>query len=62
MKTCDICGKPLERWYVDVKMKSGPWADVCLACFETQGSSIGQGVGQLYQLNLTTMEWEKIAG
>lgn len=60
--TCNICGKILDHWYADAKLRSGQWADLCLSCFESQGIGIGTDTGRLFQVNQTTQKWEKIAG
>ena len=45
---CDICNKETNE-YVDGKTKMGPWANMCLDCFKTNGVGIGLGKGQRYK-------------
>lgn len=50
---CDICEENLnwcanKQWFVDGKIKGGPWALMCPRCFEMYGVGLGLGKGQKY--------------
>jgi hypothetical protein len=47
---CDICEKSITKVVVDGKMKFGPWAYMCLDCFEKYGVGLGIGKGQKYDV------------
>jgi len=49
-KHCDICGKRLEKNFVDGKTIWGPWAIMCLECHEKFGVGFGTGRGQMYEI------------
>lgn len=57
-KTCDICGKKLEREFIDGRINGtkidkdflAPWAIMCTKCFETFGVGLGLGKGQKYSI------------
>lgn len=51
---CDVCKAKLQGYFVDGKLGSGPWAILCLTCWNRQGMGQGQGFGQVY--DLTTLE------
>lgn len=60
---CDICEESLnwiqnKQWFVDGKLKQGPWALMCPRCFEMHGVGLGTGKGQKYDLKTK----EKIEG
>ena len=48
-KNCDICRKPLTKGFVDGKVKTGPWAMLCLECHKIYGTGLATGSGQLYE-------------
>lgn len=60
IKQCDICGTKADS-YVDGKTIYGPWANMCLSCFETKGIGLGTGRGQLYE-NTANGQFVKVAG
>lgn len=60
IKQCDICGTKVDS-YVDGKTIYGPWANMCLSCFETKGIGLGTGRGQLYENN-EDGQFVKLAG
>jgi hypothetical protein len=60
IKQCDICGTKADS-YVDGKTIYGPWANMCLSCFETKGTGLGTGKGQLY-MNNENGQFVKLAG
>jgi len=59
---CNYCGTPFKRFKVDGKTISGPWAWMCLSCFELKGNGLGVGRGQLYQYDYREKVWKKIVG
>lgn len=49
-KSCEICGKPIEKVFYDARTRHGPWACMCKTCF-TLGPGVGKlgtGLGQEY--------------
>lgn len=40
---CDFCGSPA---YADGKTLMGPWAYMCVLCYEGYGVGLGMGQGQ----------------
>lgn len=50
-KTCDICHRPLKRFFVDGRTRQGPWAIMCSLCFESHGVGLGIGKGQKYSIS-----------
>ena len=65
-ETCDICGGKLRifgelgnrYWFVDGRTIKGPWALMCISCFEAFGVGLGLGCGQKYDGDT----FEKIEG
>ena len=47
-KLCDICQTVITDRFVDGRTKSGPWANMCLPCYEKHGVGLGTGSGQLF--------------
>jgi hypothetical protein len=49
---CDMCSASLSadvvEYFVDCKIKQGPWALLCPHCFEQYGVGLGLGLGQKY--------------
>lgn len=46
---CDICNKHAGEQYVDGATRMGPWANMCMGCWEKYGvGRLGTGAGQLY--------------
>lgn len=46
---CDICQKDAGDKYVDGKTKMGPWANMCMNCWDKYGvGKLGIGFGQSY--------------
>lgn len=61
-KECDICHGPFtENIMFDGKTCYGPWANMCMTCFNTIGVGLGTGLGQQYRKN-DSGDWVKIAG
>ena len=53
---CELCGKPLEKYAVDGKTRSGIWCWMCLHCHRYLGIGTGLGKGQVYKK--ATKIWE----
>ena len=47
-ETCDICHKSITNVFIDGATKYGPWAIMCLNCFQEVGTTLGTGRGQEY--------------
>ena len=47
---CDLCSKVLLGVFIDGKTTFGPWGIMCVACHGTRGCDLGEGRGQLYDL------------
>ena len=52
-KKCEVCEGNLhpyqnKHWYVDGRTTMGPWALMCVSCFEKYGVGLGLGKGQKY--------------
>jgi len=61
-KVCDVCHKPFtENIMFDGKTVYGPWANMCMSCFNDIGVGLGTGLGQQYKKNEAN-DWVKIAG
>lgn len=63
---CDLCGCDLQtqRFLIDGSINHGgysPWAYMCESCFETEGTGIGWGSGQLYE-KTADKRWLLVAG
>ena len=43
-RLCDICSSTTARY--DGRTIFGPWANMCQACFDTNGIGLGTGKGQ----------------
>lgn len=59
-KQCDFCKQPITDGFVDGKTVYGPWACMCPTCFFLEGIGIGEGKGQVYELQ--DNEYIKVAG
>jgi hypothetical protein len=61
---CDLChktGKALKS-FIDGRMKAGPWANMCPACFKECGcGKLGTGNGQKYERD-ENGDYVKVAG
>jgi hypothetical protein len=55
---CEICGKPLTKYFIDGRTRMGPWAIMCPECFKVYGSDLGIGKGQKYKF-IKKGVWEK---
>lgn len=53
-KKCDICGVPLEKFFIDGKTRFGAWAIMCEGCHRDQ--RIGLGIGKGQKFDLKTLE------
>ncbi len=62
-QTCDFCKRILanDKYMIDGGTYQGPWAYMCVGCFEKNGYGIEWGVGQLFQ-NLGSEGWLLVAG
>ena len=49
-ETCDICGRPIVKEFVDGATCHGPWGIMCLFCHSLDGRGLGVGRGQKYEL------------
>jgi hypothetical protein len=59
---CDVCGGKIEKYFVDGKLKLGPWAKQCLSCFQQLGVGIlGTDLGQIYRKE-ENGKWLRIGG
>ena len=48
-KNCQVCNKPLGRFFVDGKLAMhSMWAIMCEDCHNTNGAGLGIGKGQKY--------------
>jgi len=45
---CELCHEPVGDAFVDGATAYGPWAYMCLFCFEVRGVGLGLGRGQKY--------------
>lgn len=60
---CDLCEQPILRSFVDGRVRrAGVWGHLCLSCHETDGSGLGVGRGQRYELEVALNVWVKTAG
>uniref|UniRef100_A0A6M3L6X0 Putative HNH endonuclease n=1 Tax=viral metagenome TaxID=1070528 RepID=A0A6M3L6X0_9ZZZZ len=58
---CDFCGRTSMKKFIDGATAVGPWAMMCVACFNIYGRGLGLGKGQLYQKQKDS-SWLKIGG
>lgn len=49
-KTCDLCKRPLRKFFIDGRTKMGPWAIMCSSCHREQGVGLGLSKGQKYSI------------
>lgn len=62
VEVCDICHGPfVEDIMFDAATYHGPWANMCMHCFNEIGVGLGTGVGQQYKKN-DQGQWVKVAG
>lgn len=47
---CDVCRKPLSKYFVDGRTRVGRWAIMCSLCHTAHGVGLGTGNGQKYDL------------
>jgi hypothetical protein len=59
---CDICKREIVYVFIDGKTIHGPWANMCLRCYELIGVGLGTGKGQKYQLHGDGKTWTKVEG
>lgn len=45
---CDVCQKPIEDVFSDMKTVLGPWGCLCPRCVPLVGAGYGIGRGQQY--------------
>lgn len=57
---CDICQAPITNRFIDGRTQHGPWAIMCSRCHYQNGSGLGLGHGQAYELQGTL--FVKVAG
>lgn len=60
--SCDACGEPVTRVFVDGKLKHGPWGILCPTCHEREGVGLGIGLGQKYSYDADSGEWVRTGG
>ena len=61
-EVCDVCHKPFTKNIMyDAKTVYGPWANMCMTCFNSIGVGLGTGLGQQYKKN-DSGDWIKNAG
>ena len=46
---CDVCKANITEEFVDGMTVYGPWANMCMSCFNIIGIGLGTGRGQLYR-------------
>jgi len=61
---CDFCKTNLTKQefppaYVDGKTHLGPWANMCIKCWNLHGVGLGIGKGQIYTWNPTSKRYTK---
>lgn len=56
---CDLCKSAITDFFVDGKTKFGPWAIMCLECYNELAVGLGTGRGQLYKL-CESGKWVKV--
>lgn len=49
-KGCNICSGKFKRVVYDGRTKQGPWAFMCEGCWKMQGTTLGIGCGQAYDV------------
>ena len=49
-ETCDICGLPIEKVFIDGATRFGVWGSMCPSCHVLDGRGLGVGRGQKYEL------------
>lgn len=49
-KRCDLCKRPLTKFFADGRTRMGPWAIMCHHCFREYGVKLGTGKGQKYSI------------
>ena len=49
-ETCDICGTPITKVFIDGATNHGPWGIMCPSCHVFDGRGLGVGRGQKYEL------------
>jgi len=48
-KSCDICGRSIQRSFVDGRTSNGQWGIMCPSCRISEGRlALGTGLGQKY--------------
>lgn len=46
---CDLCKKDCGNFYIDGRIKNGPWANMCAKCWKLHGvGQLGTGMGQKF--------------
>ena len=58
---CDFCKMDMPNLFVDGKTIHGPWAMMCLSCFDHHGVGLGLGKGQQY-IRQEDGSYKKVAG
>jgi len=59
--SCQICGRSLNFYFIDGKVKEESWAYMCCACHKEVGVGLGIGRGQAYQKQ-PSGRWLKVGG
>lgn len=57
---CDICGNECGDILYDGVTKLGPWATMCEGCMTKYGYGCGIGIGQMYERNPNTFQYEQV--
>ena len=57
---CDACGGDFGKTMFDASVR-GRWGNICQACFDEEGCSLGTGKGQQYR-KTAEGRWLKVAG
>ena len=47
-KNCEVCNKPLGKYFIDGKTVLGCWGLMCEDCHKMAGGELGIGKGQKY--------------
>jgi len=58
---CDLCGRALNFYFVDGKLKRGTRGVFCVQCYSNNGIGFGKGRGQAYERQ-PNEKWLKIGG
>jgi len=51
---CDVCHVPImsvQAPFVDGRTKGGPWATMCIMCYNKNGAGLGRDMGRVYMFS-----------